>query len=86
MNQILTKLICLLMVTICLCGFAGAESNSDTSSDDDLEWLDAEEYTLYWGDEVNSSSYLINAVDFSPSKAFDSDNDYVVLSVLTNRS
>ena len=74
------------MATICLCSFAGAESNSESSSDDDLEWLDAEEYTLYWGDEVNSSGYLISAVDFSPSRPSDSDNDYVILSILTNRS
>lgn len=85
MNQSLIKLVSLLMTIICLCGFAGAE-DSDSSSDDAIEWFDAEEYTLYWGDEVNSSNYLISAIDFSPSKPSDSDNDYVILSILTNRS
>lgn len=55
------------------CIVAGAQS--------DIEWLDAEEYTLYWGDEINHSGYLITASDFSPAKAFDTENDYVMLSI-----
>jgi uncharacterized repeat protein (TIGR01451 family) len=80
------KLVCLLIAIVCLCGLAVAESDEDSSSDNGLEWFEAEEYTLYWGDEVNSNGYLISAVDFSPSKPFDTDNDYVILSILTNRS
>ncbi len=57
-----------------LCIVAGAQS-------DEVEWLDAQEYTLYWGDEINHSGYLIKAGDFSPSKAFDVDTDYVMLSI-----
>ncbi|WMW24870.1 hypothetical protein RE474_12415 [Methanolobus sediminis] len=52
-----------------------------SAQSDDVEWLDAEEYTLYWGDEVNHSGYLITAEDFSPAKAFDVDTDYVLLSI-----
>jgi hypothetical protein len=29
--------------------------------EEDIEWLDAEEYTLYWGDQVNASGYLIES-------------------------
>jgi hypothetical protein len=57
-----------------LCIVASAQS-------DDVEWLDAEEYTLYWGDEVNHSGYIIKAEDFSPAKAFDVDTDYVMLTI-----
>jgi uncharacterized repeat protein (TIGR01451 family) len=56
------------------CIIAVAQSN-------DVEWLDSEEYTLYWGDEVNHSGYIITAVDFSPAKATDDENDYVFLTV-----
>ncbi|WP_406661911.1 hypothetical protein V7O66_05220 [Methanolobus sp. ZRKC3] len=82
MMQTPIKLIWLVLAIICLCSLAGAAA----SSDDEIEWLDAEEYTLYWGDEVNSSGYLITAVDFSPSKLSDVDSDYAILSILTNRS
>ena len=57
-----------------LCIVASAQSS-------DVEWLTAEEYTLYWGDEVNHSGYFIKAEDFSPAKAFDVDTDYVMLRI-----
>ena len=44
-----------------LCIIASAQSS-------DVEWLTAEEYTLYWGDEVNHSGYFIKAEDFLPGK------------------
>ncbi|MDG6244256.1 MAG: hypothetical protein QCH31_07690 [Methanolobus sp.] len=56
------------------CNIADARS-------DNVEWLEAKEYTLYWGDEINHSGYLIKAVDFSPAKPKDTDNDYVMLSI-----
>jgi hypothetical protein len=57
-----------------LCIVASAQS-------DDVEWLDTEEYTLYWGDEVNHSGYLIKAADFSPAKPIDVETDYVMLTI-----
>jgi hypothetical protein len=48
---------------------------------DNVEWLEAKEYTLYWGDEINHSGYLIKAVDFSPAKPTDTENDYVMLTI-----
>ncbi|MDK2937914.1 MAG: hypothetical protein PWQ51_78 [Methanolobus sp.] len=57
-----------------LCIVASAQS-------EDVEWLDAEEYTLYWGDEVNHSGYLIKAEDFSPAKPIDVETDYVMLTI-----
>ena len=72
-----------LALLVCLCSLASAESFTD---DDGVEWLEAGNYTIYWGQEVNASGYLIKAADFSPSKAFDIDNDYVMLTVVSNRS
>jgi hypothetical protein len=57
-----------------LCVIAGAQS-------DELDWLDSQEYTLYWGEEINHSGYLIKAADFSPAKPTDNENDYVFLSI-----
>lgn len=73
----------MLALLVCLCSLASAESFTD---DDGVEWLEAGEYTLYWGEEVNASGYMIKAADFSPSKAFDTDSDYVMLTVLSDRS
>ncbi|WP_094228507.1 COG1470 family protein [Methanolobus psychrotolerans] len=56
------------------CGVVHAQS-------DEIEWLDAQEYTLYWGDEVNHSGYFIKAADFSPAKPKDTENDYVMLTI-----
>ncbi len=53
---------------------------------EDIEWLEPEEHTLYWGDEINISSYLISASDFSLAGPTDSNNDYVMLSILNDRS
>ncbi|WMW22724.1 hypothetical protein RE476_02575 [Methanolobus mangrovi] len=61
-----------LLVNSCI--VAGAQS-------DETEWLDAQEYTLYWGDEINHSGYLITASDFSPAKPTDDENDYVMLTI-----
>ncbi|TGC09175.1 DUF11 domain-containing protein [Methanolobus halotolerans] len=80
MRQLLFKPV-LLVVLVLLCGQAGAQSTTD-----DIEWLEAEEFTLYWGEEVNASGYLITALDFSPSRASDTDTDYVMLSVMSNSS
>lgn len=65
---------------VCLCDHAGAQSTTD------IEWLESEEFTLYWGEEVNASGYLITAQDFSQSHAFDTDYDYVMLSVISKNS
>ncbi len=72
-----------LALLVCLCSLANAESFTD---DGGVEWLETGNYTLYWGEEVNASGYMIKAADFSPSKAFDTDSDYVMLTVLSDRS
>lgn len=83
MNPVYLRIGCILVSLLCLSSLASAESFID---DDGLEWLEAGNYTLYWGQEVNTSGYLIKAADFSPSKAFDTDSDYVMLTVKSNRS
>ncbi|MHC1576076.1 MAG: hypothetical protein ACXQTE_01860, partial [Methanosarcinaceae archaeon] len=59
---------------------------SVASEDDDIEWFESEEHTLYWGDKINTSGYLICASDFSLAGPTDSNNDYVMFSIITNRS
>ncbi len=55
--------------------------------EEDIEWLDAEEYTLYWGDQVNASGYLIESLEYSTPRYSDVPDDYVLLSILmTNTS
>ena len=71
--------ISLVIVLIC----AGT---SVASEDDDIEWFESEEHTLYWGDKINTSGYLICASDFSLAGPTDSNNDYVMFSIITNRS
>ncbi len=64
----------LTLLFLSFCVVAGAQS-------DEVEWLEPQEYTLYWGDEINHSGYFIKAVDFSPAAPSDVDTDYVLLSV-----
>ena len=57
------------------------------TEEEDIEWLDAGEYTLYWGDQVNSNGYLIESLEYSTPRYTDVPNDYVMLSILmTNTS
>ncbi|WP_292470932.1 hypothetical protein [Methanolobus sp.] len=74
MWQRILLLIVLAAMLMNLCVIAGAQS-------DELDWLDSQEYTLYWGEEINHSGYLIKAADFSPAKPTDNENDYVFLSI-----
>jgi hypothetical protein len=55
-------------------------------SAEDIDWKDPEEYTLDWGEEVNVSGYTIEAIDFSKSSPTDVENDFVMLSVKSNKS
>lgn len=74
MRQRIFLFIGLVVLLLNSCIVAGAQSN-------EIEWLDAQEYTLYWGDEINHSGYFITASDFSPAKPTDYENDYVMLTV-----
>ena len=74
MKQQLFLVIGLTVLLSNFCIVASAQS-------DDVEWLDAEEYTLYWGDMINHSGYHIMAEDFSPAKPIDVDTDYVMLTI-----
>lgn len=67
-------LIGLAVLLVNFCIIAGAQSDDD-------DWLEPQEYTLYWGDSINHSGYIIKASDFSPAKAFDTENDYVMLTI-----
>ncbi len=71
----LVRFILVAVLSMSLCIVAGAQTQNDA------EWLGAEEYTLYWGDQVNHSGYFIKVVDFSPSRPWDVDTDYVMLSI-----
>lgn len=56
-----------------------------TAQDDGL-WKDPENYTLYWGEEINVSGYSIKASDFSQSEPIDTEVDFVLLSIADNNS
>lgn len=51
-------------------------------TEDEIEWLDAEEYTIYWGDQINASGYLIESLEYSTPRYSDVPDDYVILSIL----
>ncbi|MDF1534503.1 MAG: hypothetical protein P1P69_08400 [Methanosarcinaceae archaeon] len=60
---------------------------TSAQTEDEIEWLDAEEYTLYWGDKVNVSGYIIESIEYSTPRYSDVPDDYVLLSILmTNTS
>ncbi len=55
--------------------------------EEEIEWLDGVEYTLYWGDQINASGYLIESLEYSTPRYSDVPDDYVMLSILmTNTS
>ncbi|HJH32638.1 MAG TPA: hypothetical protein C5S50_10815 [Methanosarcinaceae archaeon] len=47
----------------------------------ETEWIDHGEKTLYWGETTNITGYMVKAVDFTPSRHFDVDHDWVLLGV-----
>ena len=47
----------------------------------ETEWIDHGKKTLYWGEATNISGYMIKAVDFTPSRYFDVDHDWVLLGI-----
>lgn len=51
------------------------------SSDDDADWSESVNHTLYWGDSVEVDGFLIKANDFSQARAFDIETDYVMLAI-----
>jgi hypothetical protein len=55
-------------------------------SAEDIDWKDPEEFTLDWGEEINVSGYTIEAIDFSKSSPTDVEDDFVMLSVKSNKS
>ena len=56
---------------------------STQSDEDDIVWLEGEEHTLYWGDDVNVSEYLIKALENSTPGPSDTITDYLILSIVT---
>ena len=81
------KVLSIVYLIVILVVFASITNTATAQSEqDDIEWLDANEYTLYWGEEINSSGYLIKATEFSLSKYNDLPDDFVIVSVVSNRS
>ena len=54
--------------------------------EEEIEWLAGTEYTLYWGDQINSSGYVIESLEYSTPRYSDVPEDYVMLSILSNTS
>jgi hypothetical protein len=50
----------------------------------ETEWIDHGQKTLYWGQTVNINDYTIDAVDFSPSRFTDFEDDWVLLEIYEN--
>ncbi len=55
------------------------------AAEEDIHWSEPEEITLYWGEEVNSSGYIIRADDFSTAGAFDVPYDHVMIAIENDR-
>lgn len=47
----------------------------------DTEWIDHGKKTLYWGQTIDINDYTIEAVDFSPSRFTDFEDDWVLLDI-----
>ncbi|SES93346.1 hypothetical protein SAMN04488587_1653 [Methanococcoides vulcani] len=56
------------------------------SSDDDTDWNESVNYTLYWGDTIEVDGFLIKANDFSKARPFDIETDYVMLTINSDES
>ncbi|WP_445475917.1 hypothetical protein ACT9XH_04075 [Methanococcoides methylutens] len=56
------------------------------SSYDDADWNESANYTLYWGDSIEIDGFLIKANDFSRSRPFDIETDYVMLTINSDGS
>lgn len=54
--------------------------------EDEIEWLDGVEYTLYLGDKVNASGYLIESLEYSTPRYTDVPDDYVMLSIVVTNT
>ncbi len=50
----------------------------------DTEWIDHGKKTLYWGQTIGINDYTIEAVDFSPSRFTDFEDDWVLLDIYEN--
>ena len=50
----------------------------------ETEWIDHGKKTLYWGQTIDINDYTIEAVDFSPSRFTDFEDDWVLLDIFEN--
>ena len=50
----------------------------------ETEWIDHGKKTLYWGQTIDINDYTIEAVDFSPSRFTDFEDDWVLLEIYEN--
>ncbi|WP_440952299.1 hypothetical protein [Methanococcoides sp. FTZ1] len=74
--------VCLIIVfAIILCA-----NIAIASSENDPEWNESVNYTLYWGDSVEVDGFLIKANDFSKARPFDIETDYVMLTIISDDS
>ncbi|MCD4821642.1 MAG: hypothetical protein K8R11_06160 [Methanococcoides sp.] len=63
-----------------------ALANAPIAAEENGNWEERINYTLYWGDSIDVNGSLITAHDFSKAKPFDVDTDYVMLTILSESS
>ncbi len=73
--------ICIILAILIL-----ALANAPIAAEENGNWEERVNHTLYWGDSIDVNGSLITANDFSKAKPFDVDTDYVMLTVLSESS
>ncbi|MDA0525622.1 hypothetical protein [Methanococcoides alaskense] len=73
-------------ICIILAIFILALANAPIAAEENGDWEECINYTLYWGDSIDVNGSLITAHDFSKAKPFDIDTDYVMLTILSESS
>jgi len=73
--------ICIILAILIL-----ALANAPIAAEENGNWEERINYTLYWGDSIDVNGSLITANDFSKAKPFDTDTDYVMLTIISESS
>lgn len=73
--------ICIILAILTL-----ALANAPIAAEENGNWEERVNHTLYWGDSIDVNGSLITAHDFSKAKPFDIDTDYVMLTILSESS
>ncbi|UGV41178.1 hypothetical protein J7W08_02405 [Methanococcoides orientis] len=75
------KICLIILFAIILCA-----NTAIASSDENTNWNDSVNHTLYWGDSIEVDGFLIKANDFSKARPFDIETDYVMLTINSDDS